>query len=107
MQAQRGQLHKIYWHCGITEWDPSVNDWRENGLVKQLAEHYPLLFKIPSSPESRLEVYNNLKDKNWSDVDAWKYFGSKVKNLYHELFQSLFPVPEMQFLNQFKNCSLA
>ncbi len=75
MQAQRGPLHKLYWHCGITEWDPSTNDWREHGLVKELAEHYPSLFRLPEDPELRLNVYTNLSNEDWSDVNAWRFFG--------------------------------
>ena len=107
MQAQRGPLHKLYWHCGITEWEHATNDWREHGLVKELAKEYPSLFGLPEDPESRLEIYTNLSNQDWNNVNAWRFFGQKVKRIYMMKYYTLLPILDCELLNQFRNCSLA
>ncbi|KAK3287885.1 hypothetical protein CYMTET_4618 [Cymbomonas tetramitiformis] len=77
MQASKGPLHKLYWHCGITEWDVARQDWTEDGLVKQLENHDPKTFRLP---KARKHVYGRLSKGDWANVNDWQLFGGDVKS---------------------------
>ncbi|KAK3275114.1 hypothetical protein CYMTET_16746 [Cymbomonas tetramitiformis] len=77
MQASKGPLHKLYWHCGITEWDVQLQDWTEDGLVKQLEQHDPKTFQLPKGRE---QVYERLSKGDWANVNDWQLFGGEVKS---------------------------
>ncbi|KAK3283708.1 hypothetical protein CYMTET_8601 [Cymbomonas tetramitiformis] len=80
MQASKGPLHKLYWHCGITDWDVQLQDWTEDGLVKQLEKHDPRTFRLPRKPEVRKQVYERLSKGDWANVNDWQLFGGDVKS---------------------------
>ncbi|KAK3275116.1 hypothetical protein CYMTET_16748 [Cymbomonas tetramitiformis] len=77
MQASKGPLHKLYWHCGITDWDVQLQDWTEDGLVKQLEQHDPMAFQLP---KARKQVYERLSKGDWANVNDWQLFGGEVKS---------------------------
>ncbi|KAK3275751.1 hypothetical protein CYMTET_16133, partial [Cymbomonas tetramitiformis] len=72
--------NELYWHCGITEWDFQLQDWKENGLVKEMETHDPMTFKLPNTPQARQKIYERLSIGDWSNVDDWQFFGGQVKN---------------------------
>ncbi|KAK3263655.1 hypothetical protein CYMTET_27542 [Cymbomonas tetramitiformis] len=77
MQASKGPLHKLYWHCGITDWDVQLQDWTEDGLVKQLEQHDPRTFRLLKAMK---QVYERLSKGDRANVNDWQLFGGEVKS---------------------------
>ncbi|KAK3233704.1 hypothetical protein CYMTET_56017 [Cymbomonas tetramitiformis] len=62
-----------------------VQDWTEDGLVKELEKHDPKTFKLPKTATARKHIYDRLSNEvskgDWGNVNAdWQLFGGEVKS---------------------------